>query len=248
MAGTASMVSPGFAMSLVGMGLGASGADKRRAEYERSFDRWLPTTNLYQRDYFRDLGTYLPEASKLSRDVGQAEYDSLLAQRERALPGYGAALQQGATGIFELMKGELPQGVLNNFMRAGGANSAMLGMGGSSYDALNTGLFGARGSLGAMQTGFGLLPALLGALPNPQATSVSSFLQSGVMNPQARTQTQLAVRGQNIGIANQLAGMPTSTDMWGQGLTSMGGQIMGGDAATINTAIGSFGGMMGGGM
>lgn len=242
-----STLSPGMPMSLLGMGLGASAADKRRDEYQASLDKWLPNTNVYQQDWFKDMGNYLPEATKLSKDMGAAEQDAFLANRERAMPGFTKGIQDASAALFPLLKGELPKGVMEGFARAGGASTNSLGFGGSPFGALNTGLFGARGSLGAMQTGFGLLPSLMSTLPNLQQTSVASILGQGIMNPLQRTQTQLQIRGQNLGVAGNLAQMPTGLDMWGQGLTSMGGQIMGADAATTNTLIGSAASQGGGG-
>jgi hypothetical protein len=146
--------------------------------------------------------------------------------------------------ITPLLAGELPPSVLAAFKSAGGASTVGLGMGGSGFGFLNTGLFGARGSLGAMQTGFGLLPALMSTLPNINSPSSAAFLQS-IMTPAQRVQTQLQIRQQNLGIESQLAGMPTSKEVWGQSLQEAGGALAGG-AMTAGMG-GGFGGGGGGG-
>jgi hypothetical protein len=94
-----------------------------------------------------------------------------------------------------------------------------------------------------MQTGFGLLPTLLGAMPSTQSGSPMNFLQN-IMTPAQQTTTQLGLRGQNIGIAEHLAGMPSGNDMWGQFLTSTGGEIMGADQSTANSLMSKGMGMI----
>jgi hypothetical protein len=237
----------GAAAFVVGKGLEAWGtsksakaADMRRNELEQTYGRWLPDPDRYQQNWFGDMGRFLPQASRLSRSMGAAEQDAWFANRERALPGFTQGIQGSARGVFDLMQGKMPAEVMSAFQRAGGAGTNGLGFGGSQFGALNTGLFGARGSMGAMQTGFGLLPALLSALPNLQQTSVASILGQGVMNPLQRTQMQLAVRDQNIGVAKTLAGMPSGRDVWGQFISNTGGQISG-------MGMGMLGGGMGGG-
>lgn len=216
----------------------ASEAKKKRKELLEAQEKWLPDIGKYTGDWFSDMQKYTPEAIKLSDTISSAQYDQELRLREKALPGFGAATGGAVKALAPLLRGELPQGVMEAFQRAGGASTAGLGMGGSGFGFLNTGLFGARGSLGAMQTGFSLLPALMATLPNVQGSSVMNFLQS-IMTPAQRTQTQLAIRGQNIGIQQTAAGMPTSGDIWAGYLQEQGGQLAG---------IGSMGMGMGGGL
>lgn len=241
MAGTLSMMSPGFAMSLVGMGIGAGAASRRRDEFSQSTGEWLPDVAGNEQGYFGDLSKYLPQAQSISKQVQGADFENEMALRESAAPGYREGLAKAGESLWPLLRGEVPSSLMSAFTRAGGASTVGAGMGGSGYGFLNTGLFGARGALGAMQTGYSLLPILLGSMPHLQGSSTLDFLNQGVMNPLQRTNTQMQVRQQNIGIAGALAGMPTGSDMWAQGLTSMGGQIMGADSATVNTAIGSAG-------
>lgn len=241
------MMSPGFAMGIAGTFLGASAAEKRRDEFSESFGKWLPNISANTSGYFGDLSKYLPEATRLSRDIGKSEWENEMAYRERSVPGYGKGISEAGQALLPLLRGELPQGVLDAFSRSGGASSVGSGFGGSGFGFTNQGLFGARGALQGMQIGYGLLPSLLSAMPNPANTSVMNFL-GNVMNPMQRTQTDLNVRQQNIGIAEHLSGLPTGKDMWGQWLTSTGGQIMGGDASTINTAVGAAAKGFGGGM
>lgn len=204
----------------------ASEAKKKRKELLEAQEKWLPDIGKYTGDWFSDMQKYTPEAIKLSDTISEAQYDQELRLREKALPGFGSATRGAMDAIAPLLKGELPPEVLAAFQRAGGASTVGAGMGGSGYGFLNTGIFGAKGALGAMQTGFGLLPALMSTLPNVQGSGVMSFLQA-IMTPAQRTQAQLQIRGQNIGIQQSAAGMPTSGDIWGNYLQEMGGQIAG---------------------
>lgn len=229
----------GAAAVIGGSILSSNSASKKRRELERNYKRWLPDIGRYQRDWFSDMEAFAPRANTLAEQQAQAARTLAWNQREQDLPGYRQAVTDSFSAISPLLRGELPPSVLANFQRAGGASTVGLGMGGSNFGALNTGLFGARGSLGAMQTGQGLLGGLLSSLPTYQSPSAMNFL-SQLMTPLQRTQTQLNVRGQNLGIASQLAQMDTSSDVLGQGLSSLGGMLMGG-------GIGGMGGMGGGG-
>lgn len=211
-----------------GTAIGASSASKKRGQLLKEQDQGIPDVNEYTRQYFSDLNKYEPMASDLSNRISQNELKNALALREQALPGVGAASAESLKSITSLLKGELPPSVMSAFMRAGGASSVGSGFGGTGFGFLNTGLFGARGSLGAIQLGQGLLPSLLSTMPSVNTPSALPFL-SQIMSPAARTQTQLQVRGQNIDIAKAVAGMQTGSDVAGQGLISIG-SIIGGMA------------------
>lgn len=227
-----------MALGAGGTYLSASSASKKRKELASKTGEWLPTIPQNESDYFDALQKYQPRASALARTIGQEEMDAALALREQAIPGIGKGISEGAEALFPLLKGELPPAVLDAFRRSGAANSVGLGFGGSGFGDLNTALFGARGALAGMQLGYGMLPSLLGATPNINTPTAMSFL-GNVMSPQDRTNTQLQVRGQNLGISQAVAGMPTSSEVWGNFLSSTGGMMLGG-------AMGG-GGMGGGG-
>jgi len=243
-----------------GTGLSANDASKKRKEFAKQAEMGIPDLDAETSRYFEDLLGRMPQANELADKVGESDLDRTLRLREKAAPGIGNLTRTAMDSITPLLKGELPPGVLAAFKSAGGASTAGLGMGGSGFGFLNTGLYGARGSLGAMQTGFGLLPALMGTLPNINSPSSSAFLQA-IMTPAQRVQTQLNIRSQNIGIASTLAGMETSQGMIGGGMQEIGGLLlggamggmgmpsMGGGGAGYMSAAGSAGGyagMMGG--
>lgn len=231
-------IAAGLALGAGGTALSANAASKKRGELGATMDKWLPNIDDATSRYFEDLLGRTGQADKLADTVGEQDLDRTLRLREKAAPGIGKLTGTAIDSILPLLRGELPQGVLESFARAGGASSVGSGFGGSGYGFLNTGLFGARGSLGAMQTGFGLLPALMSTLPNINSPSTAAFLQ-GIMTPAQRVSTQMQIRQQNLGIASQVAGMPTSGEVWGNFLGETGGALLGG-------AMGGMGG--GGGM
>jgi hypothetical protein len=234
----------GAVMGIGGAALSAGEAGKKRGQLKEAQGMWLPNIDQYTNDYFAQLMQRTPDAKKVADATYDADLSRQLAGREKALPGTQDALTGAMGALAPLLRGELPPSVMQAFQRAGGASTAGLGFGGSGFGFLNTGLFGARGSLGAMQTGFGLLPALMSTLPQVNSPGTAAFLQS-IMTPAQRTQTQLQIRGQNLGIESQLAGMPTSKEVWGQSLQEAGGALAGG-AMTAGMG-GGFGGMGGGG-
>lgn len=230
----------GAVMGIGGAALSAGEANKKRGELRSAMERDLPNIDAYTNKYFNDLLGYSDEAAKLADTTAEADMSRALRLREQALPGVGAATRGALDSIAPLLRGELPPEVMRAFQNAGGTSTQGLGFGGSGFGFLNTGLFGARGALGAMQTGFGLLPALMSTLPNVNSPSTAAFLES-IMTPAQRTQTQLQIRGQNLSVASQLAGMPTSKEVWGNSLQQAGGALAGA-GMQMGMSGGSFGG------
>lgn len=219
--------------------MGASAAGKKRKQLAEAENYWLPDIDRYTQQYFDQLKGYTPKAAELADMTADADFKRATRLREAALPGITEGTKRAGEALFPLLRGELPPSILDAYTRAGAANSVGTGFGGSGFGFLNTGLFGARGALGAMQTGYGLLPALMASLPNINSPSTATFLEA-IMTPAQRTQTQMQIRGQNLGLRQAVAGMPTSGEVWGQGMQQMGGVLLGG-------AMGGGGGMMGGG-
>lgn len=235
--GAIALAAVGLAAGVGGAAMSANSAKKKRSAMDAATDKWLPNIDQNQKAFFGDLEQYQDQAAGLSREIGQQQTTDALALREQMFPGMSQSVRDAMSSIAPLLRGELPKGVQDAFTRAGGASSVGLGMGGSGFGALNNGLFGARGALGAMQTGFGLLPALMSTAPQLNNPTTMSFL-SNLMTPAQRTQSDLQVRGQNIGVAQTVAGMPTSSDVWGSFMQQSGGALMGGGL----TAMGGMGG------
>lgn len=226
----------GLGMGLIGAAFGSGEADKKRQSVLNMMGQWLPDINQNTADYFKNATANLPGAENLNRSVGMADMGTGLAMQEQAMPGIGAARSGALAAAGPLAAGELPPSVMANFMRAGGARAAGAGHSGDLFSSLMTGLFSAQGSLGAMKEGSGLLATLLGTIPHVSTPGSASFLGEGVPGAMQRTSTQMGVRGQNIGIGEAAAGMPTGTDVWSKWLMSTGGMMTG------NGMMGGFGG------
>ncbi len=224
--GAIALAAVGLAVGVGGTAMAASSAKKKKGELQSYMDKYLPNIDQYTDQYFDSMRSRAPEAGELADTVSKQDVARGMAAREQALPGFTEGIQGASAELFKLLKGELPDAVLNAFSRSGAASSVGSGFGGSGFGALNQGLFGARGALGAMQTGYGLLPALMSTLPNFNSPSSAAFLES-IMTPAQRTQTQLQIRGQNLGVAGQVAGMPGSKDIWGGFLQQTGGAMFG---------------------
>jgi hypothetical protein len=228
----------GAVMRIAGGITGGIAADKKRDRWQEFMDS-LAEPNVRQEglNWFGDLEELYPRASSLSQRAREDEMTQNLALRERALPGIGQASADAMQGIGALLRGELPPEVLRNFTRAGGASTVGLGMGGSGFGALNTGLFGARGSIGAMQTGMGLLPTLLGTMPTVSAPTTMGLLGQ-LMTPEQRVNLQMQLRAQKIGMQGTLESMPTALESWSAHLNESGAMLLGGGGA----AMGGMGG------
>lgn len=215
--------------------------DKNKKALREAEDMWLPETpGGYASDYFSEMIGFNRSATKLADEITDADFDRVMRMREKALPGIGKATASHMDAIAPLLKGELPPEVLAAFKRAGGASTVGGGFGGSPFGFLNTGLFGARGSLGAMQQGSTLLTSLIGTLPNVNPTSSLAFLQA-IMTPAQRTTAALQFRQQQLGMRQAWAGMQGSGGVYGDSLQQVGGILLGG-------AMGGGGGAMMGGM
>lgn len=225
-----------------GAGLSANAASKKRKDLARSQDRWLPDIDRYTEEYFDDLTNYMPQADRLADDVARSDTERAMAIQEQAMPGFTEGRKKAFDALMPLLRGELPPSVMDAFMRSGAASSVGSGFGGSQFGFLNQGIFGAKGALGAMQTGYGLLPALMSTLPQVNSPSTASFLNA-IMSPAQRTQTQLQIRQQNMNNAAQVAGMPTGSEVWGSALQQTGGALLGG---AVGMGGGGGMGMMGG--
>lgn len=243
------MAIAGAVMAAGGTWMAAGEADDAFKSLEKYKDKYIPDPAKLNRDYFGELLENLHSAEKLSTDIGRGDLERTMALREQATPGITEGMRGAADALFPLLRGELPPGVLDAFSRAGGASSVGSGFGGTGFGFLNQGLFGARGSLGAMQTGFGLLPSLLNALPNSNSPSAGAFLQA-IMTPMQRAQTQVQWRGQNLGLALKMADMPSSNQVWANYLSNTGSSLMGGGMTGMagGGSPGSMFGLGGGGV
>lgn len=244
MAQMAGMVG-GALLDIAGNALLANEAGNRLDEYQQFMGTiHAPNVSELTRNYFGDLSQYAPQASELTQQMRQSELTGALKLREQALPGITGAVNAAAPNIYALMQGKLPDSIMNSFMRAGGASSVGLGFGGSQFGALNTGLFGARGSLGGMQTGFGLLGSLMSTMPQVSTPSPMSLL-SNLMTPEQRSMLQLQSNQQQIGLENTMMGMPTPGQVWGTGLKQAGAALMGSGSPGGSPGGGGGGGGMG---
>lgn len=226
----------------------AKGAKKRRNELQAAQDRWLPNIDQYTEDYFNDLVGYTDEADRLADTVASQDTERAMSIQEQAMPGIGEGRKRAFDALMPLLRGELPPAVMDAFMRSGAASSVGSGFGGSGFGFVNQGLFGARGALGAMQTGYGLLPALMSTLPQVNSPSTASFLNA-IMSPAQRTQTQMQIRQQNMNNAAQLSGLQTGGEVVGSSMQQVGGMLLGGAVGMMGPSptAGAAGGAAAGG-
>ncbi len=215
-------------IGLIGAGMQANSNSHKISDVKALASDWHPDYGAYTDEYFKNLARYQPEASALSDTIGKSEMNSALTLRESALPGIGKATQDAATALFPLLKGELPPEILRAFNTSGAASSVGGGFGGSGFGFLNQGLFGARGALGAMQTGYSMLGSLLSTMP--------------------RVGDQLAFRQQQIGIGLSAAGMPSGNDAWANYIEGVAGVNAGQSARGGGMNFGGGGGGSSGGV
>lgn len=243
------MIAAGVALAAVGAGAGAFGASQKskaaKQKYkllEDSQNKWLPDISRYQKEYFDDLEKYQGEANRLARSQGQFDLDTALALREHALPGSVEATRNAIQNNLDLAQGKFPSWMTHLFNVSSGANAFGTGFGGSGFGRNLAGLGSLDRAMAYQAQGTSLYQALLGAMPNV-AVPTGSYYLNQLMNPQQRTQTQLQVRNQNLGLVSQMAGMPKSGDIWGDYSQSIGGSLF---SIGAGMATGGMSGMGGG--
>jgi hypothetical protein len=230
----------GAGLHIGGTAMEASAADEKRDQYRDMMDDWLPDIPAYQKGYFEDLLKYEEDAGKLADSIGKRDMTSALARREMAMPGIGGYLKGALSAAGPMAGGEMPRWLQDVFRSSAGTNAVGLGFGGSPFGAGLTGWGAVDRAMGAQRQGVGLLGALMGMMPNTRSPSGMDILSEGVMNPAQRTQTQLNVRNQNIGMANYLMGMNNSDEVWAGSMKDAGATLIGGSMG------GGGGGSMGG--
>lgn len=187
-----------------------------------------PDVGQLEGQYFTDLDKYLPQAEKVSKETQSADWNNQMALRESALPGFGAGLANAGKSLWPMLSGQFSPWMNQQFASSGGALGVGTGMGGGGYQGMIAG-FGGLDRARQMQTqAYSMLPILLGAMPHLQGSSTIDFLNQGIMNPQQRTNLEMQLRQQQIGMNNTLLGLPTSSDMWAQHLNESGAMLMGG--------------------
>lgn len=236
----------GSALQGIGTIIGGESAEDHKRQLEQLLGT-IKDNNYGQlgKDYFNDLQANYGAASQLSGRARQDELTQNLALREQAMPGSTQALRDAMASISPLLRGELPPSVMAAFQRAGGASTVGAGFGGSGAGFLNTGLFGARGSLGAIQTGMGLLPTLLQSMPNVSAPTTMQLL-GRITDPTARAQMNMEIQRERTGLGQDIANAPTRMDVWSQALYQAGSQMMGGGGGGMPMGPGGGGGAGGG--
>jgi len=238
----------GIALTALGILTGGAGAflkagaaGKARDELRSAQEKWLPDTEGDISKYFDDLVKYGSAAAAMNRQVGTSDLETKLALRERAEPGAMGRTQAWGGAIDKLIKGDW-----NDLVHAGGWANAGSGFGGSG--AGNVAQFNT--SRRARLQELGMIPSLLASLrgfeTDSSAPGAGAFL-SQITNPAQRTQTQLNVRSQNLGVAGAVAGMPSGNAVYGQWLSSLGGaaagagsQMMLGGGAFANPGVGAM--------
>lgn len=219
--------------------MAGSAASKKRKELSQARLSDLPDIEGDQARYFSDLEKYQPQSAQLARQIGEDDMSNALALRETAMPGIGGYLKNALSAAGPMAGGEFPQWLQDVWKSSAGANAFGTGFGGSPFGAGLTGWGSVDRAMGAQRQGVGLLGALMGMQPNVSGPSSGSFL-SQLETPGMRTGIQMQKRGQNLGIASQLAQMDTSSDVWGNFLQQTGGMMAG-------AGMGAMGGGMGGG-
>lgn len=82
---------------------------------------------------FDSIQEQLPEAQRITKDIGEADADTALAVLERIAPGTQQVIQQQVANLQAGLRGELPEDVRNLRIDRAAAKSQFGGFGGSQF-------------------------------------------------------------------------------------------------------------------
>lgn len=242
------MALPLLALGLAGIATGAGGAflKGRASEMKKEGLEDVADTPPLDIDSItgQSLATqlkYLPEGSELSKRIGKANQENLMAMEEMGLSGIGKARE---TALGSLMSSGIfgdSSAKLKEWQRiASGMQLGRMGGGaGSSFSKINSLRYGYNENIEGITKGVGILGSLINSMrlagnsPGVQLFLAPSVSETINQRSQERQQ-RMNLRAQ----ASQIGGQ---TEAWGNYLSPLGGLMTG-------AAMGGGTGMIGGGL
>lgn len=212
-----------------GLGLTGHGASKRRRELQKIADTpGVGLGNVYGDATSSGLAA-LPGIRNLTSAENQFSVEELNRILNQSIPGFDEIQRNRAETARSLSAGEIPDDVSKEVFRSSAGRALTGGYGGSQFGRFRTARDLGLTSLGLRETGSRLAGDLIGSTPMPKLTSVGDFM----IRPGPVLNLRSGERAQKLGILSDKASLPTSSEIWGQGMMQMGSSLMG-------TGLGGF--------
>ena len=217
--------------------MSAEGAKKQRALLKKLMETPGVDFGKEIAKYMSDTETFLPRAQDAAGKITQANQEQLAKSLRDTIPNYDELVKERSDVVGKYIKGEVPEGVLAIGDRAtAGADLNRFGQFGGTFPDRARSALGANQSLALQQWGINALNTLPQVTPRAPVYDVSNFLGPTAAQ---RAQIRFGERGQNLGVGQSMATIPTSEQIYGNTLGQVGGIAMG-------YGLGQIGGSQGG--
>lgn len=230
----------GAGAMIAGAALSAGAADRRKKYIEKIAATPGLDIGKTNNEVVAGAQAALPGAQKFASDVNMGSQADINSVLESAIPGYSPMQRSRANAIGSMIKGEIPQDVLNQVYKHSAAQSLGGGYGyapaGRNLTARDLGLT----SLDIMGKGLTGMQGLMSSTPLPRMMQANDILNfTGAQGQALRESERMKAMDIYLGAANS----PGSQDVWGKALTDMGGSMMGSSGGGGGGA-GGMGGIM----
>ena len=177
---------------------------------------------------FDSIQEQLPEAQRITKDIGEADADTALAVLERIAPGTQQVIQQQVSNLQAGLRGELPADVQRAITDRAAARSVGGGFGGSQFgrnlELRDLGLT----SLQRIDTAMG--------------QSAQALQQYSSMAPRMSVSSMFLMPDQKIALAQGERNMQYQRDLQEATFAAQPDPVMSGMAGTVAKAAGVIGG------
>jgi hypothetical protein len=228
------LIAAGLGAGLLGTALGASSANTAANRLrDAAMTPYVSLPQVYSETANAAQGI-LPQEGQIASQATQEGEQTLTQELNQAIPGFAQGQAQRTANANALLSGQLPPDVQALVQRNANAGAIAGGYGGSpragNLEARDLGLT----SLNLEQQGATDFANIVHSTPMAPLVTPGQML----ISPSQDFQANLGERAQQIQGLQQWAGAPTSGQVFGQGLASVGGLLAG--AGLGGTSIGSL--------
>ena len=218
-----------IALGAVGLAAGAGGAflgSQSAKKHKRALTDVANTPNVDLNDVYSQSSLAglmaLPQFQSLSRQGALGQQQAINEVQGEAIPGFEDIQSQRSANVLSNLRGELSPELASQIWRETNARNlggGQLGQRGNYNQARNYG----RTAMDLQNLGQTQASNLIASTPTAKTMSPLEFL----ISPQNHYGALLGERAQKMDLMAQVAGAPTSTDIWAKYLTDSGGAITG---------------------
>lgn len=177
---------------------------------------------------FDSIQKQLPEAQRITKDIGEADADTAMAVLERIAPGTQQVIQQQVANLQAGLRGELPEDVRNLIIDRSAAKSQFGG-----YSGSQAAKFGELRNLGLTS---------LQRMDTAMNQSAQALQQYSSMVPRMSVSSMFLMPNQKIALAQGERNQQYQRDLAAAQVAAQPDPVMSGMAGTVAKAAGVLGG------